>query len=150
MQMRRTATVRENGGGGYTANRNHYDDNNNNMSLGTTHSTTELISQHWGILLKKSERMMRAVAACMPVGEIGRRATLAASTIKVNARRLSGAAHSRSFNGGGTTALPGTAWSDVCGEVDFEDADSELMDLATGRRVGHPWHNEEVEIVQVF
>ena len=125
-------------GEGYMADYNHCDDDDDNMSRGTARSATELISQHRGISLKKSEKIMKAVAARMPVGEIGRRASSAASTIKVNARRLNSAARSRSINGGGTTASPGTVWSDVSGEVDFDDTELELMDSATSRGLGMP------------
>jgi hypothetical protein len=112
------------------ADYNHYDEDDDDMSRGTARSATELISQHRGISLKKSEKIMKAVAARVPVGEIGRRASSAALTINVNARRLSSAARARSINGGGTTASPGT--------VDFDDTDLELMDSATSRRQGMP------------
>ena len=120
------------------ADYNHYDEDDDDMSRGTARSATELISQHRGISLKKSEKIMKAVAARVPVGEIGRRASSAASTINVNARRLSSAARARSINGGGTAASPGTVWSDVSGEVDLDDTDLELMDSATSRGRGMP------------
>jgi len=116
-------------GGGYMADYNHYDDDDDNMSRGTARSAMDLISQHRGISLKKSEKIMKAVAARVPVGEIGRRASSAASTINVNARRLSSAARSR-FDGGGTTASPG--------KMDFDDTDLELMDSSTSRLWGMP------------
>ena len=125
-------------GGEYMADYNHYDEDDDDMSRGTARSATELISQHRGISLKKSEKIMKAVAVRVPVGEIGRRASLAASTINVNARRLSSAARARSINGGGTAASPGTVWSDVSGEVDLDDTDLELMDSATSRGRGMP------------
>ncbi|KAL3777556.1 hypothetical protein ACHAW5_006307 [Stephanodiscus triporus] len=117
-----------------------YDDDDDNMSRLTARSArsaTELISHHQGISLKKSEKITRAVVARVPVGDIGRRAWDAASTINVRARRLSSTASlRRTFVDGGAAASPGKLWSNASGEADINDADLDITDSVSSRGGG--------------